>query len=132
MNISKLLIIIGGFYCIAFLVFHLMFWKLFKWKEQLAKLWKANSAIMQVLNLCLIFVFAIMAYVSIFNTYELMNTRLGEVLLVSFSLFWFFRTIEQIVFFKLKTKITVIFMVVFLIGTAIYLYPAIMCFSLGT
>lgn len=51
MNRSIALIMIGGIYAFGFLIFHLMFWKIFKWKEQLAKIWPANSAILQVENL---------------------------------------------------------------------------------
>ena len=54
---TQTVIKIGGFYNLAFLVFHAMFWKIFKWHNELPKLTHINGAIMQVLNLCLMFYF---------------------------------------------------------------------------
>ena len=80
---------------------------------------------MQVLNLCLTFVFLVMAYVSFFHTSELIQTSLGETLLIAFSLFWFLRMIEQVVFFGIKNKMSDAFTLVFLLGSVIYLLPVL-------
>ncbi len=116
----KTLIIIGGFLWLAFFVFHIFFWKLFDWKHDLEKLNKTNKAVMQVLNLCLMLCFLIFAYISIFQTDELLNTSLGKTLLVGMILFGIFRAIEQAIFFDLKHIRSKIVLFVALFGTIIY------------
>src|SRR3990170_5730304 len=120
MNIESL-IIIGGLYNVAFTIFHLLFWKIFKWKKDLASLSIINRGVMQILNLCLTFVFLIFGYISIFHTKELISTSLGVSLLLLISVFWALRAIEQVVFFGLKNKVSLIFFIIFLTGFVIYL-----------
>ena len=122
---SETVIIIGGIYNLSFALFHLMFWRLFRWKEDLASLTRINRAIMQVINLCLTFVFLAFAYISLFHTTELLSTSLGNTLLVLIFIFWILRAIEQIVFFSLRKKISVTLLVVFVFGALIYLLPVL-------
>lgn len=124
-GITKEIILIGGIYNICFVIFHLMFWRIFRWKKDLARLTALNRSVMQILNLCLTYVFIIMAYVSLFHTSELITTGLGQALLFAFSLFWFLRTIEQIVFFGLRKVKSIVFTLIFLLGSVIYLIPAL-------
>jgi len=95
------LIIAGGFYNIGLVVFHLLFWRIFNWDSDLRDVSALNSAIMQVLNISLILVFAIFSYVSLVYTTELLTSDLGRTLLILMALFWLARSIQQIVFFKL-------------------------------
>lgn len=119
----KTLIYIGGFYNSAFAVFHLFFWKLFDWKNDLRNLTRVNRGVMQILNLCLTFVFLIFAYVSFAHASELLMSGLGKTLLFSIALFWLLRAIEQIVFFNLKTRASILFFAAFLSGSMIYFSP---------
>ncbi|MBT8386019.1 MAG: hypothetical protein KJO12_01285 [Ignavibacteria bacterium] len=122
MNLESV-IFAGGIYNIILVIFHLTFWKLFKWKKDLARITFINRAVMQVLNLSLTFVFLIFAYISIFHAQELISTNLGNSLLLLISVFWFLRAIEQTIFFGLKNVISVMFFLFFLLGSIIYLYP---------
>ena len=124
-DLSEVMILIGGFYNLRFAIFHLMFWRLFRWKRDLSSLTFINRSVMQILNLCLTFVFLLMAYISFFNTSELIQTNLGKALLVGFSLFWFLRMIEQIIFFGIRNLISIALTLVFLFGCVIYLIPLI-------
>eukprot|EP01133_Synstelium_polycarpum_P016584 gene16584-19702_t len=54
-----ILTMLGGAYAFSFAVFHTLFWHLFKWKSELKKLSYANRAIMQILNLRLIYVISL-------------------------------------------------------------------------
>ena len=121
----ELLIKLGGVYNIALVIFHLMFWRLFDWKTDLRSLSFLNAAIIQVLNLSLSFAFIIFGYISLAHTSELLSTALGQSLLVLIALFWVARSIEQIVFFKLKHWGSVAFLVFFLSGAVLYAIPAI-------
>jgi hypothetical protein len=124
-DLSEVMILLGGFYNLGFAIFHLLFWRLFRWKRDLSSLTFINRSVMQILNLCLTFVFLLMAYISFFNTSELIQTNLGKALLVGFSLFWFLRMIEQIIFFGIRNLISIALTLVFLFGCVIYLIPLI-------
>jgi hypothetical protein len=116
-------IIAGGVFSAAFAVFHLFFWKLFRWREALAKLTSLNRAVVQVMNLCLTFVFVIFAYLSLAHAAELLSTGLGRTLVVLIAVFWYLRALEQIVFFGLRKPLSIAFLVVFVIGGLLYTIP---------
>jgi len=118
-------LLIGGVYNILSAVFHLLFWRLFRWNADLRSLTPVNRAIMQVLNLCLIFVFLIFAGVSIGFPESLQTTGLGKFMLWSIAIFWFARAIEQVLFFDRRSWLSVVLVVVFLIGGALYMIPAV-------
>ena len=122
---SYVAIKIGGLYHIGFLIFHAMFWKLFKWKHELLKLTRINGGIMQVLNLCLMFCFLVFAYVSLFHTSELITSGIGRALMLFMALFWMVRAIEQLLFFSSKRPVSLAMFVLFLIGFCLYAYPFI-------
>ncbi len=121
----KNLIIVGGFFHVAFAVFHVFFWKLFDWKKDLGSLTSLNRNVMQILNLSLTFVFIIFAYVSIFNADELLAGGLGSTLLAAIAISWLLRAGYQILFFGLRSKLSMGFFVVFLLGAFIYAFPLI-------
>lgn len=115
------IILLGGFYNLAFAVFHLLFWKIFKWNKELKRMNYVNGNILQILNLSLTFVFIIFAYISLLYTNELISTQLGKVLLKLIAFFWFFRALQQIYFFGLKNIISAALFILFLTGSLIYL-----------
>jgi len=82
-----------------------------------------NRSVMQILNLCLTFMFLVMAYISFFYVSELRQTPLGKTLLIGFSLFWFLRMIEQIIFFGMRNSVSIVLSIIFLFGSVIYLIP---------
>jgi len=122
-DLSDMMVLIGGFYNLGFAIFHLMFWQLFQWEKDLSKLTFVNRSVMQILNLCLTFIFLVMAYISFFYVSELRQTHLGKTLLIGFSLFWLLRMIEQIIFFGIRNSISIVLTIVFLFGSVIYLIP---------
>lgn len=120
----KTLIVIGGVFALGFFVFHVFFWRLFNWKQELSNLSSINRGVMQVLNLCLMWLFLVFGYVSLIHTDELISTPLGKTVLLGIALLWFFRAVEQVVFFKLDSAISVGFFLLFQIGTGLYAVPA--------
>lgn len=113
----------GGVLTAGFAVFHLFFWKLFRWNWDLAKLTSVNRAIVQILNLCLIFAFVIFAYLSLAHTAALLATDLGRSLLFLIAVFWYLRAVEQVVFFGLRKPVSIMFFVLFLVGGSLYALP---------
>jgi hypothetical protein len=122
---KETLIISGGIYTIALIVFHLLFWRIFNWPETLIALNNVNKATMQVLNISITYIFFIVAYISFMHTHELVYTRLGRSLLALISGFWLFRAAQQVLFYKLKHRASVGLAFYFLLGAVLYGVPVI-------
>ena len=115
-------ILFGGIYHIGFIIFHLFFWKIFKWDVTLRKLNSIDRSTIQVLNISLTFVFSIFAYLSLNFSFELTSTKLGLSILLFISLFWFFRAIQQVYFYGLKNRLSKMLFIIFIFGGIIYSY----------
>jgi len=122
---NEKLIIAGGFYNIALIVFHVMFWRIFKWPETISSLNYINKATIQVLNISITFIFFIFSYISFAHTQELISTPLGTSLLMFMSALWLFRAAQQVIFYKLKHKASIALTIFFLIGAGLYGIPAV-------
>jgi len=118
-----LLIYICGFYSLAFAFFHIGFWKIFKWREDLKKLVFANRGIMQILNIQIIYYFLFTSFVCFVLPTELLNTKLGHVYLLGCSIFWLIRTIQQFIFLKANHYMIHILTVIFITGTILFALP---------
>lgn len=116
----EVLIWSGGLFHLAFVVFHLTFWKLFRWRTELDKLTSLNRAVVQVLNLSLTFVFIIFSYISLMHASALLQTDLGRALTLAIAVFWYLRAIQQVVFFGLRKTLSVVFFVVVVAGGTLY------------
>lgn len=121
----ELIIKLGGIYHILLIIFHLLFWRIFNWQQDLRSLSFINRQTIQVLNITLIFVFLIFAWISLLHTQELLSTPLGNNLLISISLLWIGRSVLQIVFYKLTHWASFILLGYFLAGSLLYGIPAI-------
>jgi hypothetical protein len=119
------LIKIGGLFNLVLALFHLMFWQLFNWREDLRSLSFLNRGIMQVLNLTLTFVFIMFAYLSLVHTYELYLTTLGRSLLLSISVLFMLRALMQVVYFRLTHWLSTVFLLLFIAGGLLYGIPAV-------
>ena len=119
------LLYICGFYNLTFAVFHLYFWKIFRWKEDLKENSIANRAIIQILNIRLIYVFLLMAFIYFFYTNQLVTTEIGFVLLIGFSGFWTGRLIEQFIFLRVKSRMATILTVILFVGIIFHLLPVV-------
>ena len=124
-NLAEISLFAGGVFNLGFAVFHLFFWKLFDWKKDLASLTPINRSVMQILNLCLTFMIFVMSCVSLFMPREMLTTNLGKSLLVAFALFWFFSMLEQIFVFEVRGRLSVVFTLIFLLGSIFYIIPVI-------
>jgi len=122
-SIAITFLIAGGVFHLAIAVFHLFFWRIFRWKEDLASLTRINRAVMQILNICLTFLFFIVAYVSFAHAMELISTPLGRTILASIALFWILRLILQFVYFGARHRVSILFIVIFTVGASLYLIP---------
>ncbi|PZR26575.1 MAG: hypothetical protein DI535_13630 [Citrobacter freundii] len=122
---KEIWIYVCGVHSLLFAIFHIAFWKIFKWKTELPKLSRANSGIMQILNSRLTFVFLLFAFLCFFYPRDLYTTRLGQALLAGISLFWLGRLIEQFIFFPMGNVYTHLLTVLFFLGFVLFLLPVV-------
>lgn len=121
---AVIIIYCAGIYNIFLAIFHILFWKisLMNWKDELNRISQVNRGVMQVLNLCLIAIFIIMAILSFFHVHELVSTALGKTILLCFSIFWLLRLIYQFIFWKYSG---LLFPILFTAGFLFYSIPAV-------
>ncbi|MEW5913172.1 MAG: hypothetical protein AB1814_11495 [Thermodesulfobacteriota bacterium] len=122
---SKALIFIyaGGALHAGWAVFHLFFPRIFQWPQRLASLDSVNRSIMQVLNLCLAFYFAVAAYLSLAFAPELLASGLGKKLLAIFTAFWLLRLALQFRFFRAVHPASLVLILFFALTLVAYGYP---------
>ncbi|KRD77632.1 hypothetical protein [Lysobacter sp. Root983] len=114
---------LGGLHSLAFAGFHLAFWKLFRWRDTLKTATVADRAILQILNLRLIYVFLGVAVLCFFYTDELQTSALGHAVLAGMSLFWVGRTIEQFVFLRINRSLVHALTALFVLGAVVFAMP---------
>lgn len=118
-----LIIQLAGAHSFGFALFHLAFWKLFGWKRDLAGNTPANRAIMQILNLRLVYVFLGAGVLCFAFTAELRETALGHALLAFMALFWVGRLVEQFVFLRIHDWRVHALTGAFAFGAALFALP---------
>ncbi len=118
-------VLIGGAFNAAIAGFHLAFWKLFRWREEVKRMSRVNAAILQVLNLRLIWLFIVFAGISFAFTSELAHTALGKTLMAAMTLFWVMRAIEQVVFFGLRETASKVFFALCFVGIASHAFAVL-------
>lgn len=101
-------------------LFHLTFWPLLRWKEQLARLSPTNRGVVQILNLCLTWLFLVIAYIYMFHPTELINSGLGRALAYGVLFLWVGRTVEQVIFMEMRRRLHQLLLVLFAVGVGIH------------
>lgn len=122
----EILILLCGLYNICFALFHIFFWKIFRWNKDLKKLTFPNDAIIQILNIQIIYFFLFIAVICFTFPTELRTTKLGNIFLIGNSLFWFLRTIQQFVFLRVNNFKVHILTLIFFLGTIIFALPVLL------
>jgi len=123
MTTAELLVRLAGVHSLGFAAFHLAFWRLFGWKRELAQLSTANRAILQILNLRVIYVFLGMGVIALAFTSDLVDTRLGVVLLCFMAVFWLGRALEQFLFLRINDWRVHLLTGLFVLGAVLHAVP---------
>lgn len=101
MLISKICIITGGMLSLFMVLFHTQFYKLFNWKKDFEKISAINQKILYTIHLALLLLFFVFSFISFACTTELSKcSGLACVITLGYSLFWLWRTIWQIIYFR--------------------------------
>ena len=120
MTNREIIVLLCGAHSLGFALFHLAFWKLFDWPQALRRTNTATRAVVQILNLRLIYVFFGVAALCFFLPHDLLDTRLGHALLVGMSLFWVGRAIEQFVFLRVNHPLVHALTALFVVGAVLF------------
>jgi hypothetical protein len=115
-----------GLYNLGFALFHMLFWKLFRWDEDLKKISFVNNRIMQILNIQIIFYFVFVAVLCFIFPSEIVTTTLGKYFLAGTSLFWLIRTFQQFIFFKTNNLRINILTIIFITGAILFALPILL------
>ncbi|MDX2469746.1 MAG: hypothetical protein QNL04_04100 [SAR324 cluster bacterium] len=110
---------------------HLGFWRLLGWRKQLQALTPINQGVLQVLNLRISYVFVFFAILSYYFATDMLTSYLGQALLAGISLFWWFRAVEQILFFPRYHIGSWAIFVVFCGIASLYLIPLLRLKEVG-
>ena len=101
MTIAQICIIIGGILSLFMAVFHSRFYKMFYWRREFRKVSLPNQRIIYTIHIALLFLFVVFALLSFVYSDELSQ---GEGLALGitglYALFWLWRTIWQIAYFR--------------------------------
>lgn len=123
MEANKIIIYLCGLYSFGFAIFHIFFWQLFDWKNDLKNLTFVNRAIIQIANLRLIYFLLFVGTICFAFPEDLTGTTFGRFFLSGISIFWLGRTIEQFVFLRVHNKMVHILTILFIAGTILYALP---------
>lgn len=104
-------------------VFHLFFWRLFRWNTELPKLKRVNRGAMQVFNLCITLLFFGLACILVVHGDALIGSALGRTLLALMAIFWLFRAALQPIFFGGWSRTTLGFMALLVTLSALHAVP---------
>lgn len=108
-------------YNVALALFHLGFWRMFRWSEELPKLHPANRGVLQALNIMLVAFLLLMAGIQVLAPAELATTATGRLLLGGLTACWILRAALQPVFWPTMPKGTNgAFAFLFLIGAGLH------------
>ena len=125
----KTIVYLCGIYSLGFGIFHIFFWELLKWKQELKKLSILNKGVMQILNVCLMYFFLTVAYLCFFHADELIRTDLGKTFLGAMSIFCLLRTIQQFIFIKIYNPTVYLLTIIFIIGSILFALPVIFTYN---
>ena len=119
---NMILLRIGGAINLLFVLFHLAMVKPIG--VALASLSPDIRATISTLNIQVAFTLVIFAYFAIFRWRDLLTSRLGNIMAIAISLFWFLRGVNQIVFYGLTAASMPLFGLCLVFGL-LYLIPVL-------
>ena len=117
------IVLAAGIHSAAFALFHIAFWRLFRWRDTLQRATPVDRAVIQILNLRLTYVFAMVAALCFAFPVELHSTPLGRAVLAGMALFWVGRTVEQFIFLRINRPAMQLLTAAFVLGAVLFAWP---------
>jgi len=120
---ERMSVLAAGIFDLLFALFHVMFWRLFGWKERLRSLDSVNRSLMPVMNIALIILFAVIGLALCLYPADVLQTGLGRFLLGGMTAFWVIRAAVQQPYFGLRHPASIALQLVFVLGAGLHVYP---------
>jgi len=117
---NTVIVTIGGVLLVVLGLFHLTFWDLFDWGNELPKLSKGNSSLVQMMAICTVCYLTSMGLILLVCRKDITESRVGKLLLLSLSVFFIVRLILE---FTFRDGNSVKFITIFLLCIAVYTIP---------
>jgi O-antigen ligase len=108
---KKMILYTGAVINFLFVILHILFWPMFNWKEDLAKLSPENAAIVPVLNIALIAVFLYCSVMSIIISRMETFDIAARSILILVSIIYFIRFILGYPFFGISTVEVIVWII---------------------
>jgi hypothetical protein len=124
-------IYVGGVLTILLALFHGRFYRMFNWGADFKKIGLLNRRVLYTVHLALLLLFFIVGALSLIYAGELgASTGLAFGLNLLFSLFWIWRLVWQLYYFKGKKgqkvpRVSVLMVVWFILLAVAYLFPVL-------
>jgi hypothetical protein len=127
----EFLIQLGGIFHLICGLFHIIFPRMFKWKEHLRGLSKDDLKIIKenlyISNICIMLFWFILAYIPFFFAHEILTTQIGKTLLTAIIIKWIIRIfILHPIYSNVKEKLSILRVLFFLTGFLLFFIPWIM------
>jgi hypothetical protein len=137
MLIQQISILIGGVLTLLLFLFHISFYKLFRWDQEFTKISVVNKKIIYTINLAITLLFLLFGVISLVYVKELARCEgLAFGICLAYALFWLWRLIWQITYFEIpkpttNKKSAIInysLIIVFVLLFVAYITPVLMSF----
>lgn len=107
---------------VALAAFHLGFWRMGRWREELPKLHPANRGVMQVMNIMLMAFLLLLGGLQLLLPSEMATSPLGRLLMMGLALCWILRAVLQPIFWRsMPTGTNAAFVGLFLLGAGLHI-----------
>jgi hypothetical protein len=124
--ISLISIYVGGALTLGIAIFHIFFNKLFRWKAEFRSNSELNKKVIYTIHIALLFLFLLLGTFTIIYAHELSeSTGISFGINLMFGVFWLWRTIWQIIYFKGKLEHYIITLIFFLTSISYFIPLAI-------
>lgn len=120
---QDIVLLLCAAHSLALAVFHVAFWRLFRWPESLRTTTLPNRAILQIVNVQLIWLFLCVAALCLWFPGQLRGTALGNAVLAGMSGFWVLRLAQQFVLLRVRHPLVRILSAVFALGAVLFAWP---------
>lgn len=119
------ILMLCGLHSFGFAAFHIAFWALFRWPKTLASTTPANRAILQIVNIQLIWLFLCVGGLCLRFPDPLIQSGLGRAVMLGMSGFWVVRLIQQFVFLRVNHPLVHALSILFALGAVLFAWPVL-------
>jgi len=121
----KMILYIGAFILFVFALFHIAFWEMFNWKEELLKVSLETAGILKILNLASVYLLLFSAGMVIFISLKKINDFLSKAILIFISGYFLLRIVAGYIYFGWSVSEFIIWLLC-LVSSSIFVLAAFM------